>query len=622
MFHGFSQEVKEQVRQATDIVDLVGSYLELRRLGRNFVARCPWHDDRRPSLNVNPVRQSWRCWVCNIGGDVFEFVMRKERVEFPEALRILADRAGIQLAKSAPTTAPGSPDDKATLYQAMAWAERLFAECLAKSAEGEAARQYLVERGISAASIERFRLGYSPDNWQWLFDRSRATSFQPEVLEACGLVGRSQTTGKPYDRFRGRLIFPIHDLQGRAIAFGGRVLPGMSGEQLAKYVNSPESRLFTKSDQLYALDLARDAVVKRRALVVVEGYTDVVLAHQCGVENVVAVLGTAINSRHLKQLQRFADTVYLVLDGDVAGQRRTNEVLELFVAEQMDLRILTLPDGMDPADFFLQRGADEFQALLGTAVDALEHRIRVSTQGLNRAVDTHRANRALDEIVTTIARAPRATGVPSADRVFREQQILVRLAREFSVDEALLRARVQELRTQQRPRPAAEGPVAVPEAVLPPIPLRSLPADEVELLEIAVSSPELAASMFARVGTEDLTAAPVRLLFNSLKFLCEQGEPLDFNHVLTELDDARLKCLLVEIDEAARAKAEVTTMPADSRLDQLCTRLGARRLERQRREAQAALEQGKLGFHKEMETLQKLFVMEKDRRGLSAPTEG
>ncbi|MFO0903621.1 MAG: DNA primase [Pirellulales bacterium] len=620
MIFDSANDAKEQVRQATDIVDLVGSYVELRRQGRGFVARCPWHDDRRPSLNVNPDRQTWRCWVCNIGGDCFEWVMQKERVEFRDALQILADRAGITLVKQrGPEAKPGSPDDKATLYSAVAWAEQLFRECLLHSPQAAAARDYLAGRGITADSIDRFRLGYSPDSWTWLIEQAgRSRKFSTEVLEACGLVGRSQS-GSEYDRFRGRVIFPIHDTQRRPIAFGGRVLPG-SDREGAKYVNSPETRLFTKSDNLYAFDLARDVVQKERSVVVVEGYTDVVLAHQSGVTNVVAVLGTAINQRHIRLLRRFAETIYLVLDGDVAGQRRTNEVLELFVAEAMDLRIMTLPEGQDPADFFLSQGAEAFRQMLGTAVDALEHRIRVSTHGVNLTVDTHRANQALEQIVATVARTPR--DMNAAPNIMREHQILTRLARAFSVDEEVLRQRAKELRGQQAKSGTRPSEPEGPQVQGPPIMLRSLPPEEVELLEIAVVHPELAPMAFAAVRVDELKSPHARLLFNSMKLLHDQGEPLDFNHVLGELEDGRLKSLLVEIDESARAKDAVALEPAESRMKQLCERLAARRDERERRETRAALETGKLDFQKEIEALKKLFEDEKHRRGLGPPTEG
>ena len=359
------QDVREQIRQSTDIVELIGSYLQLRRQGRGFVALCPWHNDKRPSLQVNPQRQSWKCWVCDVGGDAFSFVMQREGVDFREALQILADRAGIELTRNRqPKAPPGSPQDKRTLYRAMQWAEEQFHSCLLHAGEAGPARDYLQKRSISAESMERFRLGFSPPGWSWLLDRARATEFSAQVLEAVGLCARSEKTGGYYDRFRDRVLFPIRDLQSRPIAFGGRILPGEGEGKAAKYINSPETRLFSKSDNLYGLDVARDIVAKQREVVVVEGYTDTVIAHQFGVTNAVAVLGTALGPRHIQILRRFADRIVLVLDGDEAGRRRTNEILELFLAAQVDVRILTLPQGLDPADFLLESGAEAFQELL------------------------------------------------------------------------------------------------------------------------------------------------------------------------------------------------------------------------------------------------------------------
>lgn len=819
MSRGSWQEVKEQVRQATNIVDLLGGYLELRRQGAAYLARCPFHDDKKPSLNINPAKQYWRCFVCDIGGDVFDFVMRKERVTFPEALRMLADRANIQLVPLGPQAKPGSPDDKQTLFQAMAWAEKQFVECL-RSSDGGEARRYLADRGIDEDSVRRFQIGYSPPSWQWLLDRARGTSFSPVILEACGVSGRSQTTGKYYDRFRGRVIFPIHDSVGRPIAFGGRVMPGPGSENTAKYVNSPETRLFTKSDNLYALDVAKDAIGKQRSIVVVEGYTDVVLAHQCGVGNVVAVLGTAINARHLALMRRFADTIYLVLDGDKAGQRRTNEVLELFVAHQVDLRIATLPDGLDPADFFLRFSADQFRQRLSEAVDALEHRFRASTHGINKTFDTHQANRALEEILTTIARGRLGQGGSSGiggggpvRDTLREQQMLTRVAREFGVEQESLRSRVQDLVRQLRatqrlsaanssigstanstanstaaspsayssrplgvnhevrsvaPRaatvlpaaavppspaspdgfesrrdasahgaapvgaapvgdayaddsagdsaddsqeredgvgdafledagdvswefggeklgnsspslesspdrgkvglggaPVADEPVtarmvsvnrldgtadtareaALPhaetssdhdwmselegladsdsgEATGPPLTLSDLSAEELELLEILVLHAELAPLAFARVRVDDLRGKPAKTLFNTFRLAREMGEAADFRSVLSELDDPRLKSLLIQLDESATRKATVAAVAADVRLTQLCARLEAKREELVLREELTAMERGTMDYESQMATLWKQFELMRKRQGLTSPTEG
>ena len=458
---------KERVRQAIDIVDLVGSYLQLRREGRGYKAICPWHDDTRPSLQVNPERQSFKCWVCDIGGDIFSFVMKMENIDFPEALAMLADRAGITLTPrksfhegegrgtSGEGPEVGSADDKRTLYQAAAWAEQQFEQCLLNSPDAESARRYLDGRGVSDESIRRYHLGFSPDRWDWLIKQALRSGFSPAVLERVGLLIRRDGGGH-YDRFRGRVIFSIRDVQGRPVAIGGRVLPENAKENPAKYINSPETPLFSKSNMLYGLDLARDAITKSRTAVVMEGYTDCVIARQFGFENVLAVLGTALGERHIRLLRRFADRIVLVLDGDEAGQKRTGEVLSLFVAEQVDLRIVTLPDDLDPCDFLLERGADAFRELLDSPVDALEHAFRMATRGLDIATMPHQAQVALDGLLQTIAKAPRLREGTTSETRIRQWAMMARLARMFGIDEAVLRGRLTELREKQRSRnPAA-----------------------------------------------------------------------------------------------------------------------------------------------------------------------
>src|SRR6185436_10958870 len=402
------------------IVDLVGSSISLRRSGRNYVGLCPWHDDSKPSLQVNSERQTWKCWVCDIGGDIFSFLMKRENCE------------------------PGSPDDKNTLYQCCEWAAKQFHEFLLRSESAEVARAYIEERAITPASVEKFKIGFAPEQWTFLTDRAKTTPYSPAVLDACGLLIKNEEKGRTYDRFRGRVMFPIHDAQGRTIAFGGRILPKLAGENAAKYINSPETKLFSKSEQLYALDIARHSVQKSRSITVVEGYTDVIMCHQYGVDDVVAVLGTALTERHISLLRRFADTVNLVLDGDEAGQRRTNDILEIFVSANMDLRILTLPEEFDPAEFLVEKGGDAFRELMTGAVDALEHKIRVATRGIDLVRETHKANQALETILTTISRGlPPGTLDASA---LRANQLLSRLAREFRLEIADVRERFLELR--------------------------------------------------------------------------------------------------------------------------------------------------------------------------------
>ena len=237
-------DAKQRSRQAVDIVELVGSYYQLRRQGRNYVALCPWHNDNRPSLQVNPERQTFKCWVCDVGGDIFSFIMRAEGVEFREALEMLAERAGVPLSRS--SSAGPSADQKRSVYEAVAWAEHQYHDFLLKAPEAEPARQYLEQRGISHAMVLQFRVGFSPNSWDWLVKRARETRFRPELLEKAWLVGERRSGSGYYDRFRGRLMFPIRDPQDRPVAFGGRVLPQYEDEKSAKYVNSSDTPIYSK----------------------------------------------------------------------------------------------------------------------------------------------------------------------------------------------------------------------------------------------------------------------------------------------------------------------------------------------------------------------------------------
>jgi DNA primase len=616
-------DAKEQVRQSTDIVELIGKHLELRRAGRGYVGRCPWHDDRRPSLQVNPDRQTWKCWVCDIGGDVFSFVMKREGCEFREAMQMLADRAGISLGpQTSQKATPGSPDDKNTLYQCCEWAARQFHEFLLRSEAAEAARQYVEERNITPASVERFRIGFSPGEWTWLLERARNTPYSPKVLEAVGLVGKSERSGNHYDRFKGRVIFPIRDTQGRTIAFGGRILPGLADENAAKYVNSPETRLYTKSDTLYALDLVRNQITKTRQLTVVEGYTDVILCHQHGVDDVVACCGTALNERHIRLIKRFADTVYLVLDGDAAGQNRTNDILELFVAAQMDLRILTLPEELDPAEFMEERGGEAFRELLGEAIDALEHKIRTATRGIDLARDTHRANLALEEILTTIARGMPASGVDAV--ALRAQQLIARLARQFGLDEGDVRSRFNQLRRSsvESRKSKVESPLETPGPTTSGDRLSTLSADETELLEILVLHPELAPTALAEVGDEDLSSAAAREIFQIFRRLEESGSALDFHAVMSEIEEPQLKLLLVNIDDLAQEKSPKAILDGHERLRTVVRHFHQRHELREIRQTEAALHQRTFNEEEELSVLSQMIAAKRRQQGLHAPTDG
>ncbi len=567
-----SFDTKERVRQAIDIVELVRDYLgDVQREGRNFKALCPWHEDSRPSLKINPERQSYKCWVCDVGGDVFSFVMQYENVTFPEALRSLAERAGIQLAPAAMGSSQADRGRKLTLYDVMAWAERKYHECLLRLPEGEPARKYAKSRGISQDSVVKFHLGAAPDSWSWLQGHARREGIDFNLLSEAGVLGRREGSGSYYDRFNGRLMFSIRDPQGRPVAFGGRILPEFKDQSAAKYINSPETPLFSKHKLLYGLDMARDAIRQGKTALVMEGYTDCLLAHQLGIRHAVAVLGTSLGETHVRDLGRMADQIILVLDGDEAGRRRANEVLELFVAQQVDLRILTLPDDLDPCDFLLQRGAEQFTSLLAGAVDALEHKLRGVSGGLGLSRGTHEAHAALEEVLTTLAKAPRLDERTSDASSLRVARILSRLAHASGVDEAVLRKRLAEMRRANQRRPASQT-ARKPSSAAAPAPSAEggtsfdasterwerllleavlLAADIVQKADI-VQELDLLREVSASLAPGQLGSPRCRALYEHCCLLVQEGQPPTFERLMIRLEDAALKNLLVELDEASQ----------------------------------------------------------------------
>lgn len=617
---GSSYDLKERVKQATDIVDLVGSFLQLRRQGRQYVALCPWHDDSRPSLTINPERQSFRCWVCNLGGDVFSFLMQMEGVTFPEALAMLAERAGIQINPSPQPTEPRSPDalpDKRLLYRVMAWAEKQYHTCLTELPEGEPGRKYLQDRQINAESIEQFHLGFCPDQWDWIVHRAADRGPSVKLLESVGILVRSAGTGRAYDRYKGRVLFSIRDTQGRPVGIGGRVLPENAAATPAKYVNSPETPLFSKSRLLYGLDMAREAIRRSNRVLVMEGYTDCIVAHQCGFRDAVAVLGTALGEGHLRILKRFADRIVLVLDGDEAGQKRTNEVLELFVAQQVDLRILTLPEEFDPCEFLLERGAEAFGEFVEhQAVDALEHAFQVATRGIDVERDVHGASQAMEKLLSTIAKAPRHRDDTTREDRLREEKILQRLAARFRIDEQEVRRRLTELRRRSSTAPvrsSESAPIAAPPAKIDPW--------ERELLELLVQHPECVSQARQTVRPEELASRECRRIYETCCRLHDEGQSPTFDRLILEFDEPVLKGLLVEFDEQAVAKGSHVGNP-QTLLEELIRGFERRRMEKGRPAQVVALREGNLDPSQEVELLARIVQQQRARQGISRPTDG
>jgi DNA primase len=625
-------DLKERVRSAVDIVDVIGSQMELRRQGANFVARCPWHDDRRPSLMVNQARQTWKCWVCDIGGDIFSYVMRRDGVAFPEALKLLAEQAGIPiegLGNSRPV-APGSVDDKATLMAAMRWAVDQYAACLQTSSLAAKARDYIDSRGISADSREKFRIGYAPDSWDWLLDRGQSAGFSGEILHACGLAVPRKSGSGYYDMFRDRVMFPIFDLQGRPVSLGGRVLPG-GEDKGGKYINGPETRLFSKSRQLYGLNFARDTIVRQGHVMVMEGYTDVIAAVQAGIEPVVAVLGTALGQKHIDVLKRFAETVVLVLDGDAAGQRRADEVLELFVGAEVDLRVLTLPESQDPADFINQSGADAFLALVERAPDAIDHKLQNLIAGVDLTHDTHRSSKAIETMLQILAKSPAAPGD------LKLQQTLIRLARTFMMPQQHLEKRLADLRRRNRQATRHSGTDGdrfesefdsryasdqFEDSEFDPTSGFAGAASDLitdldrELFETLIEAPHLVGEAVEIIDPRWLSSASARELLRAYQSLELHGLSFEVNDCMLTIENEALKNQLVALDERALAKSASAVQPVQQRFESIVNRYRERPQRIEVEQRLVMMDQGTIPEDEALAMLDELFAAQRLKHGL------
>jgi DNA primase len=604
-------DLKERVRDAIDIVDLVGGYISLKRSGRGLVGLCPWHDDSRPSLQVNHERQTFRCWVCDIGGDVFNFVMRMEKLEFREAIEQLADRAGIEM----PRGRAGLPtDDKAALVRICTWAAERFHACLLSAPEAGPARDYLAGRGLDQNTIGHFQLGFAPQAWDWLLRQASAAGFQPQDLARAGLVVERQERGGHYDRFRGRAMFPIRDPQGRCIAFGGRVLPG--SDDPAKYINSPETPLFSKSSMLYGLDTAREAMAASRRAIVVEGYTDCLAARQAGIGDVVAVLGTALGERHAKLIRRYADRIVLLLDGDDAGRRRANEILDVLLAEPIDVRIARMPAGVDPCEFVLERGREAFEALVAAAIDPLDYRMEEAIASLAPDAGDDAALAALESVLGALARVSARSPLSPSQRRLREDQVLGRLSRRFGISRDVLHSRVLDLRRSTGQAPAAADAAG---AALRTTALPRLPAWDREVIEVLVGVPDSIGLIVRQSGGSELETAEARTVLAAAERLHQEGRTVALPALLLEIGDPSLQSLLVAADESAASRGP---LDPGERLRHLEDALRRRSAERQAHVSARALKTSRLDSRSEAELLERLVAERRAVQGMSEPKDG
>jgi DNA primase len=529
--------VLDQVRHANDIVDVIGSYLpNLKRTGSTFKTLCPFHKEKTPSFNVNPNMQLFKCFGCGVGGDVIKFVMLWDRLEFREAVELLAKRGNIPL-EFGPDRDRGAAPQKTLLYKLHDEAADFFHRQLMKEPGAQVARDYLKRRKVTMEAAREFMLGYAPDAWDATLQWGAARRHPPQLLALAGLV-IERDGGGYYDRFRGRLMFPIRDEQGRVVGFSGRVLAG--DEKTAKYVNSPESPIFTKGRVLYGLDKTKRALVDAKQAIVCEGQLDLIACYTGGVQNVVASQGTAFTGEHGRILRRYVDEVVLCFDSDAAGQKAAVRSVDELLAAGLVVRVAMMPAGHDPDSLVRDEGADKLRAVIAAARPFFEFYLDYLCTLHDPQSDTGKVqiSRGLAESLVKVSNAVlRATYVQ-------------RSASRLGVPESALLEEMGKLRRSRERERAVEPP---PEAEAPPDqPPRPapLPAEKM-LLQLVLGCKGVAGPACEALDPQWLTSSLAGEMLTRIRQFHAAGEWRGSDQLLDEFPDAQelLADLLVDFRE-------------------------------------------------------------------------
>ena len=576
-----SDRTIEEVQRANEIVEVVSSYLPLKRAGKDYKACCPFHREKTPSFYVSPSKQIFKCFGCGKGGSVFQFVMARENVTFPEAVRLLADRSNIEIEEPRGRVEANQGPERSRVLKTLAWAVQVFERLLKDAERGRAARAYLADRGFTDETVDRFRIGLAPDSWDALVSAATRRGVGTDLLLAAGLVVPRSGGSGVYDRFRNRVLFPIFDTLNRPIALGGRTL----GDDPAKYLNSPDTAVFDKSRNLYGLPQARDAMQESRQVIVVEGYTDCIMAHQVGIENTVATLGTSLTRQHVRLLKRYVDDVVLVFDGDLAGQNAADRAMQLFLEEELGVHIVTLPGNLDPCDFLAEGHKDDFLSLVAQAPDALEHKWALVRLQFGEADSVRGKRQAVEAMLSALAAQP--VWSQSSDRLKRDL-LLSRMAAVLGIEQQSLRQRLGRLVRQARS--TARYDDAVDTSAPAPDPSEPAPrADDLRsraerlVLQVLLAAPDHIEGTCERLDPKDVRVADHRRLYETLVALKDRLASDGVSVLWSHLDDpatAELAASLagspeisqIEASDAPREKLEAMLEDALATLTKLAER--------------------------------------------------
>jgi len=542
----FDQAIVNQVQQANDIVDVISEHVNLVKKGREMVGLCPFHDDHRPSLNVNVTKQIFKCFACGAGGDVFKFVQMRENLSFSQAIERLAERVGIKLKPKTQDSRPKTEDsdvDPNKLAKVNEWAAKYFQENLHDEKKGKLARDYITQRQIIPDSVKKWRLGLAVNSQDDLFKAATAKNIPVKLLEQAGLVAGQMGSGFS-DKFVNRLMFPITDVTARVIGFGGRTLD----EKSAKYINSPTTALFDKSNTLYGLEQARHKIVSTGTAVVVEGYTDVIMAHSKGCDNVVAALGTSFTPGQGRILRRYAKKVVLIFDSDTAGMEAANRALEICLAQHIDIALASVPEGKDPCDFLLAAGKERFEQLIDEAVDVFQFKWNRLTESFSRDETLAGRKSAIEEFLQTVA-----TSLWSGNLAAIERGLIVnRLSKIIGLDSKEINAELHK----RIGRSAKTASYNVENQKVRSVDLGEglFAIAQREILEVLLNEPKLFEIVKQKITAEDFDVPMLRQTASILFETLSTDPETRLAEILARAESPEAGSLIVELAQSGEAK--------------------------------------------------------------------
>jgi DNA primase len=564
----FPDSFVERLREQADILRIVGDYVPLKKAGARHRALCPFHEEKTPSFYVNPAKGIFHCFGCGAGGDVFTFVMKMEKVEFPEALRLVAEKLGIPVPE--PECKEGKDDISSTdIYRTYAEAQNFFFEQMWQGPLGSVARDYMQRRGFTEEACRKAGVGYAPPKWDALFECLKKKGLAPRLLEWAGLVKPSQqSSGSHYDTFRGRVTFPIHNVTGKIIAFGGRSL---DPEEQPKYLNSPESPVYRKSRALYGLYQTRAAIEKKGFAILVEGYMDWLRLWQEGIDNAVAVCGTAFTEEHAALLKRYTGRVLINFDGDAAGIKAALASIRALLEREFAVTVLHLPDGQDPDDFVKASGRQAYLGAMRSARPALDFLIEYFSPEGPLSSPKNKVD-ALKSIL------PYLLSVPS---VIERSDYMSRIGRKLEIEDSILKNELSRLLREQKV-PASEARL---EAALKPR-SSSVPLAERQLLLTALEDAVKASFILSRLNDEDIQVMHCPALWNTLLQKVSKGEEISVHGLSTEQAVPPHEKELL----SAIAASEDSTLERQDEMEGAIQAIHQKRLERELQTLQSRIE--------------------------------